>query len=161
MIPGSHRVGERYAELIHECLQVEGNPGPLEQWGVDAPSVPAMVVESMPGDVVVFNQATKHSAWGGGQRRRMFTINYTRNPRNTAEKEVYQRVCGYTRADCFGGGYSHALGASIESQPLLKSGAPERRQHLSLLLECVHADVEEGESSTTATSRANSQKPRL
>jgi len=27
--------------------------------------------------VVVFNFATKHSAWGGGNQRRMFTINAT------------------------------------------------------------------------------------
>ena len=95
MIPGSHRVGDEYAEFIHGGLQAEGNPGSLEQWGVDGASVPAMALETMPGDVVAFNQATKHSAWGGGERRRMFTINYTRNPRNAAEKEVYQSVCEY------------------------------------------------------------------
>ena len=39
--------------------------------------VPAMALETNPGDVVIFNQGTKHSAWGGGKRRRMFTINCT------------------------------------------------------------------------------------
>ena len=160
MIPGSHRVGEKYTELIHGGLQAKGNPGSLAQWGVGGASVPAMVLETMPGDVVAFNQATKHSAWGGGGRRRMFTINYTRNPRNAAEKDVYKSVCGYTRADCFGGGYSNALGASIAGQPLLMSGAAERRRHLSLLLECVHPNPEKVEA-TTDTSTTNSQKPKL
>ncbi|MGC4044356.1 MAG: hypothetical protein QM758_11210 [Armatimonas sp.] len=29
----------------------------------------------MPGDVLVFNHNTKHAAFGGGTRRRMFTMN--------------------------------------------------------------------------------------
>ena len=38
--------------------------------------VPARAVESTPGDMLLFNHKTKHSSWGGGTRRRMFTYNF-------------------------------------------------------------------------------------
>ena len=44
-------------------------------WGVPGSGVPAFPLESEPGDLVVFNHCLKHSSWGGGTRRRMFTIN--------------------------------------------------------------------------------------
>ena len=65
VIPGSHRYGEGYAEQMQEMVRESE-----EKWGVDGARVPAMALETQPGDVVVFNQGTKHSAWGGGTRRR-------------------------------------------------------------------------------------------
>ena len=32
-------------------------------------------LETIPGDILMFNHDTYHSAWGGGNRRRMFTMN--------------------------------------------------------------------------------------
>lgn len=72
VIPGSHRYGEGYAEEVQSAVRE-----PEEQWGIGGAEVPAMALETNPGDVVVFNQGTKHSAWGGGKRRRMFTLNCT------------------------------------------------------------------------------------
>jgi ectoine hydroxylase-related dioxygenase (phytanoyl-CoA dioxygenase family) len=37
--------------------------------------VPAVALESQPGDVVAFNHNLMHAAFGGSQRRRMFTMN--------------------------------------------------------------------------------------
>ena len=69
-IPGSHRYGELYAETVQR------NISSLEEtYALDGPSVPAVALESNPGDLVIFNQALKHSSWGGGTQRRMFTIN--------------------------------------------------------------------------------------
>ncbi len=34
-----------------------------------------MALETVAGDVLVFNHDLKHSAWGGSRRRRMFTMN--------------------------------------------------------------------------------------
>ncbi|MCE7984316.1 MAG: hypothetical protein DYG89_24340 [Caldilinea sp. CFX5] len=48
-----------------------------DKLGISGAQVPAIALASNPGDVVVFNQNTKHSAWGGDNRRRMFTINCT------------------------------------------------------------------------------------
>jgi len=70
VIPGSHRVGEPFADrLEREIRQSE------DLWGIPGSAVPAVALETQPGDVVVFNHDLKHSAWGGSQRRRMFTMN--------------------------------------------------------------------------------------
>jgi hypothetical protein len=70
VIPGSHRIGEGYTEAIHRQLSQSA-----AQWGVEAQAVPAIALETTPGDVVVFNHNTKHAAFGGGNWRRMFTLN--------------------------------------------------------------------------------------
>ncbi|MCZ6680340.1 MAG: phytanoyl-CoA dioxygenase family protein [Candidatus Poribacteria bacterium] len=69
-IPGSHRYGEGYAETVQQNIR-----SLQEIYSIDGPAVPAAAIETQPGDVVVFNQGMKHSAWGGGTQRRMFTIN--------------------------------------------------------------------------------------
>ncbi len=70
VIPGSHRVGEPFAEqLEHEVAKSD------EVWGIPGSQVPALALETEPGDVLVFNHDIKHSAWGGSKRRRMFTMN--------------------------------------------------------------------------------------
>ncbi|MCC7360268.1 MAG: phytanoyl-CoA dioxygenase family protein [Anaerolineales bacterium] len=70
VIPGSHRLGEPYAEALERDTK---NSATL--WGIPGSQVPAQALETQPGDVVVFNHDLKHSAWGGSDRRRMFTMN--------------------------------------------------------------------------------------
>ncbi len=70
MIPGSHRVGEPYADQIEHDLRNSETV-----WGIPGSQVPAMALETVAGDVLVFNHDLKHSAWGGSKRRRMFTMN--------------------------------------------------------------------------------------
>ena len=65
VVPGSHRYGEGFAEATQEGL----GGGSEDIWGIPGDEVPAVAVETIPGDLVVFNQGTKHSAWGGGDRR--------------------------------------------------------------------------------------------
>ncbi len=70
VIPGSHLFGDTYSDgLSRELHNSE------EVWGVAGRDVPAVVFETTPGDLVLFNHNTKHAAFGGGTRRRMFTIN--------------------------------------------------------------------------------------
>jgi hypothetical protein len=73
VVPGSHRYGDQFAEDMQRLLRRSET-----ELGMKGDAVPSIVLDSRPGDVVVFNQNTKHSAWGGGSRRRMFTINCTR-----------------------------------------------------------------------------------
>lgn len=70
VIPGSHQIGDRFADTVQEHIRE------IEQtWGGDGAGLPALALETRPGDVVVFNHNLKHAAFGGSQRRRMFTIN--------------------------------------------------------------------------------------
>lgn len=63
VIPGSHKSGDVYATALNDMV-----PTIAEQ------QVPAVALESRPGDLVCFDRRIKHAAFGGGTRRRMFTI---------------------------------------------------------------------------------------
>ncbi len=76
VIPGSHRFGDTFGDLLQEVVQDSRKEQCEKLWGVCGSEVPAVALESKPGDVLVFNHRTKHSSWGGSTHRRMFTINY-------------------------------------------------------------------------------------
>ena len=60
VIPGSHKVGDDFAESVHrEISKCE------EKWGLHGRDVPAVALETVPGDILVFNHNTKHAAFGG------------------------------------------------------------------------------------------------
>ena len=70
VIPGSHRRGEGYAGTLEKQARESQS-----QWGIGGDQVPAVALEIVPGDLLVFQHNLKHAAFGGGGRRRMFTIN--------------------------------------------------------------------------------------
>ena len=71
VIPGSHRCGEGFADGLEAEIRASD-----ENWGVGPEEVPCVAVETVPGDIVVFWHNTKHAAFGGSVRRRMFTMNF-------------------------------------------------------------------------------------
>ena len=75
VVPGSHFVGDGFADGLQDTISNRDAGGSDDLLGVRGSSVPAFALESRPGDMVVFNHSLKHSSWGGGDRRRMFTIN--------------------------------------------------------------------------------------
>lgn len=125
VIPGSHRFGEGYAETIQSQISSK------EVWGgLHGSEVPAMALETQPGDLVMFNHSTKHSAWGGSEKRRMFTLVFTEKhitPDAVAHFKENVRGHRYTKKDVFG----------VPEGPLLTTGSPERRHHLTQLMEHV------------------------
>ena len=73
LIPGSHQPDHfvRQEKIdINNSLQLFGVP-PTEFPG-------SIAVETNPGDIVIFNHDLYHASFGGGSRRRMFTMNCTR-----------------------------------------------------------------------------------
>lgn len=66
VIPGSHILDDVYASRVTQLVGTGGADGSL---------LPATAVETKPGDVVVFNHNCKHASFGGGGKRRMFTMN--------------------------------------------------------------------------------------
>ncbi len=70
VIPGSHRVGEPFADALERHLRNGG-------FGIAHDKVPACALETMPGDLVVFDHCIKHSSFGGSERRRMYTMNFS------------------------------------------------------------------------------------
>jgi len=70
VIPGSHLFGDNYADGLSKQVGKS-----QEMWEIHGMDVPAVVFETTPGGLVLFNHNTKHAAFGGGKRRRMFTMN--------------------------------------------------------------------------------------
>ena len=70
VIPGSHIFSDTYSNTLQQNIGQS-----IEEWGIEGKDVPAVALETQPGDVVCFNHNTKHSAFGGNTSRRMFTTN--------------------------------------------------------------------------------------
>ena len=120
VIPGSHRFGEAYAEGLEKQIRHSH-----EKWGVTGAEVPAVALETNPGDVVVFNFATKHSAWGGSQRRRMFTINATAHYQDEDIPYLKTIISGAARFWI----------DSVYGERMLRTATPERMIHLQQSLD--------------------------
>ena len=119
LIPGSHKYGDRYADALEESLKVAP-----EKLGIDGSQVPAVPMVSNPGDVVVFNQNCKHSAWGGNNRRRMFTINCTYHFADDELHLLRNELLGFARfwvEEPYG-------------EAMLRSATPKRMVHLRQVL---------------------------
>jgi hypothetical protein len=115
VIPGSHRPGEPYADMLQERVRKSE-----ELWGVHGRDLPAVALETQPGDLVCFNHNTKHAAFGGGARRRMFTMNLSQRYPEARLEELRQYMAGGARF-----WVERAYG-----EAMIRTAGPERRRHL-------------------------------
>ncbi|MEM7131016.1 MAG: phytanoyl-CoA dioxygenase family protein [Chloroflexota bacterium] len=137
VIPGSHRYGDAYAESLQQMLQHS-----QEKLGLHGSEIPAVSLVSKPGDVAVFNQNTKHSAWGGGNRRRMFTINCTARYGPNEIPLLRNEISAFARfwVD------------SLYGDAMMRTAGPERMVHMAQPLEYEDHLAAEVEKSKTAMS---------
>lgn len=112
VIPGSH-LDPLYGRMVRD---------PLAAFGVQPSEVPSFVFESRPGDVVAFNLALWHAAFGGGRHRRMGTVIFYEDPRTPeATAAVQSSMRG-----------NHGLFARMGRQmypDYWRSGEHKRRRH--------------------------------
>ena len=119
MIPGSHRIGDPYADQLERETK---NSDTL--WGVPGSQVPAQALETVAGDVLVFNHDLKHSAWGGSTARRMFTMNCCQRYPDDKLDDLRTYI-------------GHAARFFIErtyADAVLRTAPPERMVHLEQVL---------------------------
>jgi hypothetical protein len=85
--------------------------------------VPAYPIESTPGDMLLFNHKIKHSSWGGGDRRRMFTLNLQQRFADADLPRLRDEVAASrgSRTDGRSGVYGDAM---------LRTASPRRMRHL-------------------------------
>jgi hypothetical protein len=119
VIPGSHKYGDQYAEALQEGLSRSE-----ALWGLRGDQIPAVALETQPGDVALFHQGTKHSSWGGSARRRMFTINCS--PRHTPEQ------LPLLRAEI--SQFARFWVDSVYGEAMLRGAGPARLRHLEQAL---------------------------
>ena len=80
VIPGSH------LDPLHSLMARD----PEAVFGVRPDQVPAFVFESQPGDVLAFNVAVWHAAFGGNRHRRMGTVVFYEDPVTAAATAAIQ-----------------------------------------------------------------------
>lgn len=115
VIPGSHRVGEPFADELERDIRASE-----ERWGVDGRHVPAISLDTAPGDVLVFNHDIKHAAFGGSNRRRMFTMNCCQR----YPEEKLQDLCDYIS------GAARFWVERTYGDIMVQTAGPERMVHL-------------------------------
>ena len=118
VLPGSH--DPNYGASISPA-QREGllDPG--------SPDVPGRYpVESMPGDMIVFDSRLWHSSFGGRTGRRMFTMNFAQNP---VEGWQATYLYGLVQRDTV------RVGRRLYSDRLVSTAGPRRHRKLTRLLE--------------------------
>jgi hypothetical protein len=129
IIPSSHR-----APLYQELSAARQQPGGIaERFGVPESAVPAAALESVPGDVVMFDTHAWHASFGGRPGRRMIALSYAQAPTRPEHdrflKEVYDfnirciKEMGYSDRDWMYG------------EPFLRSERPRIRRMSEHLVE--------------------------
>ena len=86
----------------------------------------SIALESTPGDVVIFNHDTYHAAFGGGTRRRMFTMNCTQHCTTEPDLETLHQYLSVHSA----GGYNIETGAGMYFPTMVDTADTERQTHL-------------------------------
>jgi hypothetical protein len=94
VIPGSHWDGDGFCAALERELPEWNHDRALTMPGRD---VPAVAVESAPGDLVCFDHRIKHASFGGGPRRRMFTTNWIEDARTPAMREALLAIFRFGR----------------------------------------------------------------
>ncbi|NBC72152.1 phytanoyl-CoA dioxygenase family protein [Paenibacillus sacheonensis] len=129
VIPGSHRFGDRFGEDVMAKVQQS-----QQAWGIPGSEVPAVALDVVPGDVLVFKHETFHSSWGGSGYRRMFTINASERFQGERALSELQSLClmhyHYSRDHYYG-------------RAMRESAGPERLKNLEqvMSLEADWADL--------------------
>lgn len=119
VIPGSHRLGDHYAESLSG--QIGRSP---DLWGIHGRDVPATIFNTQPGDVVLFNHNCKHSAFGGSARRRMFTMNLCQRYPEDRLEDLRNYISGGARF-----WVERAFG-----EKMVNTAGPERMRHLEQVM---------------------------
>ncbi|MBO9610664.1 MAG: phytanoyl-CoA dioxygenase family protein [Paenibacillaceae bacterium] len=117
VIPGSHRLGDLYADEIK--LKAAKSQ---TFWGLEGDEVPAQIIAVEPGDLLLFNHNTFHSSWNGGSKRRMFTLNLSQRFDDLEELKVYSVQHAHSRRHQY---YGPAM---------IATAGEERQRHLEQLM---------------------------
>jgi hypothetical protein len=119
VIPGSHRVGDGYAEALTQKL-----PHAENELGLHGRDIPAVSLDVTPGDIVCFNHNTKHAAFGGSTRRRMFTMNLSSRYAEARLPALREYISGHARF-------------WVErnyGEKMMRTASPQRMKHLEQIM---------------------------
>jgi hypothetical protein len=119
VIPGSHRIGDAFADGLQSQIRKSD-----ELWGMAGRDVPAIALETNPGDLVCFNHNTKHAAFGGNTHRRMFTINLCQRYPETKLQDLRDYISGAARFWI----------DRVYGETMVRTAGPQRIRHLEQVM---------------------------
>ncbi len=119
VIPGSHRV-----DMLNRWEARKASKS-MELWALEQREVPAIALDSNPGDVVAFNHNLMHAAFGGSSMRRMFTLNCCRHCETPDEIQDLESYIG---------GHDRFLNDHMHSDQMKATASPARMRHLSQVM---------------------------
>lgn len=119
VIPGTHKVD------IKDWDARKARNAP-ELWGIPQSQVPAIPLESTPGDVVAFNHNLMHASFGGSSRRRMFTLNCSARATDEAQIKDLEKYIG---------GHARFWIDHVHSDIMRGTASPQRMVHLTQVME--------------------------
>ena len=98
VIPGSHHFGDRFGDALQEAASAGSKVSRTEElWNIHGSEVPALALETQPGDLLMFNHNIKHSSFGGSARRRMFTMNFEQRHKEEDLPELREEIAKKAR----------------------------------------------------------------
>jgi hypothetical protein len=74
VLPGTHFWEGEYALRLRSSFREVGRT--RELFGVDSTAVPAVIIDTDPGDVLVWDYRVIHASFNGVNRRRFFSVNF-------------------------------------------------------------------------------------
>ena len=119
VIPGSHQPD-------HFVRRQEINVNESEAlFGIPPDEFPGNIaLEADPGDVVIFNHDLYHASFGGGSRRRMFTMNFSRRYPEDRLQELRDELAQEARFWI----------DRIHGEAMIRTAGPERMVHLEQVM---------------------------
>jgi hypothetical protein len=92
IIPGSHR-----APLYHELDACRKRGARQAEWshaqfGIGPTDMPGVALETVPGDLVLFDTHAWHASFGGSPARRMIAINFAQQPNGPEHDRFLRRI---------------------------------------------------------------------
>ncbi len=119
VIPGSHIPGDKFSETLSRNVHFTG-----DSLGMKPQDIPCVALESNPGDVLIFNHALKHAAFGGSGWRRMFVLNLCERFPDDRIDELKKYMSNWSRFWM----------ESAYEDLMIKTATPQRMRHLEQLM---------------------------
>ncbi len=120
VIPGSHLLGGPFADALRAMAPTSHDHRHEEVFGLAGTEIPAVALETEPGDIVAFDHHLKHASYGGSTKRRMFTVNFQQRYEEEDLPQMQKEIEGQ---HIFW--VDNAYGAAM-----IRTAGLERRRHL-------------------------------
>jgi len=136
VIPGSHT--DAALELWRDPVLRDSE----REWNLSQQELPSYSIESEPGDMLIFSHRLLHASFGGGNARRMFTMNLGR--RAKSEQEIDDLI-EYASMHFPRSGLTKPYGDAM-----VATATAQRMAHLTQFVEYFQAGLDRNAAQTSA-----------